>query len=481
MNFSMSQLQQGLFVFATLCFAVALMGTGVPSAVMLACKVAVPLSAAVMIWLRYFTRSRFDWLIGAMVMVSLVFSYSFFFITDYHLYMNDIDGHLAYIKVIAETGKLPQPFDIPPGYGWQSAAPPLYYLVAALFYKAGAWMGMSDPFCAARFLSVILYTGFIFTSVAALRYYVSGSYLAMALCLVLFAPDTVTYASRISSDVMMIAAHGIIFYCATRWLVSHDMRFLRYGWMAALAALAVKTTAIADIGAMGMLTAIALYKKHITVRPLLDRWMALSALWGFIPNFGRTIYYKLQGVPVHWLQNLDKPESYSWAQETTIGTFLWFDLPGYFHYAFPYNEPNGSKYFWNFFLKSILFGERDYASGPILAYVLCGLLLALAMYVVAYLLIRCRPRLDSPDMGLLIFAACMLGSLLLARFNVPWAAQCHIRYIFGVLVIFGVWLARAVEWHIESRQRIAAAFGMALMAAFVAVSAVTTILDLRAF
>lgn len=447
-----------------------------------ACKVIVLLCIVGIVWLKYFYRTPMDWWVGGLMMLGLAFGYSFFFITDYHLYMNDIDGHLEYIRIIVDTGMLPAAYDAPQGYGWQSAMPPLYYIVAASFYKVGQWIGMQDPFYAARFLSVILYTAFILISVQTLRYYTQGFYLLLAMCLVLFAPDASSYPSRISSDVAMILVHGVVFYFATRWYVFRRSEELRYAWCAALAGFAVKTTVIFDVGALTLITTIAMWKHKLRLRALVNKWTWLAALFGFSLSFGRTLYFRVvQDLPVKWFQNVDKPETYSWAQETTLSTFFYFDVPGYFHYAFPYTEPNGSSYFWNFLLKSILFGERELGGNPALATIESGVLLALVLYIMGYLLLRYRPKPDSIEMVPFIFASCMIGALMMARIGVPWAAQCHIRYIFGLLVILGIYLAKAVQCYTESKRVEWANVGVALIGTFVLGAIWLMVLDQRAF
>jgi|GEM_PF-4566545 len=101
---------------------------------------------------------KLDRVVCCLFACSLLITMIHYATTHKFQYVTDAGGHFSYIGTLLTQLRLPDP------RGWQSQQPPLYYFVGAIFYKAGYAFGMEDPTYATRFLSLLLYIGFLILS-----------------------------------------------------------------------------------------------------------------------------------------------------------------------------------------------------------------------------------------------------------------------------------------------------------------------------
>lgn len=396
--------------------------------------------------------------------LSLLLTFNFYFSTNYYQYTNDILGHMSYVRSLAIRQDIPAP------QGWQNQQPPLYYLLTALWYKAGAMLGMADPFYASRLFSLLLYTGFLLLSLLTLRIYFPHGFFVLAAMVVLLWTDGVTYAGRITTDVAMLFLHALVLYLTVRWGKTGGIRFLRYALMVAFAGLAVKGSAVIGIGAVALLWLYVFLRREAGLREVF-RWpLLLTAAAAVSVNFGRTFYYRIWlGQDVKWFINLDLSQIPQYLIGNTPYHYFYFDLSTFLKYPYVFSTSDSGDFFWNAFLKTLLFGEWYWQAGNT-ALLLSALLLIMLAYMIWFIFARIRPenlRLYLPP---LVMAGCMVGALIVARIQVPWSAQCNARYIFGIIAIISLFFIKAVETCRREKKLVAAGLGVVVAVSFAAAS-----------
>jgi len=388
-----------------------------------------------------------------MCCISLIICMVNFFATNYNSYALDVPGHTNYIKFLATYWRLPEPF------GWQTQQPPAYYIIGAILYKIGGWIGMPDPFNMVRCSSLLLYGGFIILSLLILKEYLSGKSYIAAAALVLFWPDGYHYAARISNDLGMLFLISLTLYLMIRWWKTENSHYLIAGFFIAFFSITVKGNGVIAIAAVAALASIALHKKKISWRILVNPYLLVFSITCIGINFGRTFYYRMKGADVKWFLNLNTQSMQSILHMRAPYNFLYFDFLSFIRDPFYMSQPDGGIYLWNAFLKTLILGEWTWQS-PMLACTLSFLLVIFLIFILSYLFLK--PRMNSTELcpPLAIMMLCMLAMLISACIAVPWTAQANGRYIFGIIVIFSIYLMKSLEWHYRQGRRLLYYTGM---------------------
>jgi hypothetical protein len=406
-------------------------------------------------------RKSFGACITVMFYISMLFTLRQYLLTDFTQYALDVDGHTAYIASVFFSHRLPEPT------GWQSQQPPLYYLIGALFYGAGQFIHLEDPFSAVRFFSLMLYIAFLVLSLFTLKkYFVHGPWLMLAAAIVLFWPEGFNYGGHISNDNGIVFLHAVVLYYLICWQQSLHPRYIRYAIYACCIALTVKGAAIIAMSATALVCLMALYKKQVSPRDLL-RWDIVSLCLAAITiNFGRTLYYRLfKDMEVAWFLNLKIDKIQGVLTGNTLYNYIYFDVLDFVRYPFYGDTLNGGDLFWNAFLRSLLLNEWTWRSS-ILASFLCVFFVFMLCHIIYYIAVRIRSYNIAEYTPPLAMMVCMIGALICARIAVPWSAQCNGRYIYGVIVIFALFFGKAIESFFCQGKNIIVAIGIATVILF---------------
>jgi hypothetical protein len=408
-----------------------------------------------------------------MFFTSAALCYSLYISCTYRTYNNDLDGHVGYIQTIANEGKLPVPT------GWQSQQPPLYYFVAAGFYQAGQILGVSDPLNAARLLSLLLYTSYLIATLETLRCYLSGTYFQLASALVLFWPDGFTYAGRISNDVGMLFSHSLTLYLATQWYCGKGSKFWVFACYSASLGLTIKGSGTIGLATMTLLTILGLFQKKLRPQDFLDVKLVVFILFSFAVFFGRTAYYRwFEGEDVKWFINVDPFRYPEFVVGNSIYNYSYFDIQCFIEKPFFFSEPKGGELFWNTFLKTLLYGEWFWKAGSTIAGIVSTSFVMIVAFAGTYILVALFRKQDALCLPGLVMAICMISALAVARIQVPWAAQCNGRYIFGITALFALFFAKSIECLLGRRRLALAALGICLAMVFCSFSILMIICEI---
>jgi hypothetical protein len=347
----------------------------------------------------------------------------------------DIWGHFEYMQIVAEEKRLP-----PTNECWSCNHPPLYYIVSGNIKSA---IDKYDPTITNR----ILQQGQMLFSFACVI-------LGMALLINLFGNKPIAYLSglvlalwphfvlaapRIGNDVPFYFGALLCMLFAQRYSRFHKKSDMFWATIGAAIALAAKSTGFVILGAW---TIIYIYN---AIRSL--EIGSLRILIASIFIVALTIGLSYHRPIVDFFTKEDVRLANTTTVNTglkiknTIGSYFYFDIKDYLHepYASTWVDKGGRQYFWNFALKTSLFGEFNVwntPTGRMLATalnVLMLLIFALALWGIIHIQIK-----DFPP---LIFFLSLLASLIFIRAWYSLSCMSDVRYILPVvypLVYFSV-------------------------------------------
>jgi len=292
----------------------------------------------------------------------------------------------------------------------------------------------------------------------------------IASSLVLFWPDGFTYAGRIGNDQGILFVHALVLYYLVRWNEEKQVKYLHWSMYASFTALIIKGSGVISIGATGIICLAALYRHEVTLRQLL-RWPLMAFCAGCIAlNFGRTLYYRMvYSVDLKWFINLNLTDIQSALVDNAPINYLYFDVIGFIQKPFFYSSPKGEPLFWNALLKTLLLGEWTWQSS-FLASVLSAVFLLILVYVLWFMLCKIRRSTIGFYAPLLAMMFRMIGALMAARIQVPWACQANSRYIYGLMVILVIFYTKALETLAHTWKGALTFLGIAVALAFCVLS-----------
>lgn|GEM_PF-2660382 len=326
---------------------------------------------------------------------------------------------------------------------------------------------MAEPTYAIRYLSLILYSGFLAIALHTMRRYFTERWqLVTASSLVLFWPDGYTYAGRVSNDLGILFVHALVLYLLILWSQEKQLRHLLWAIFASFTALMIKGSGIIAIGTTGIICLIALCQKDVRFRDML-RWPLITyCAFAVGMNFGRTLYYRVvYGMDIKWFINLDLSEIKEHLVLNTPVSYFYFDFFTFLNSPFMHDVPNGGPYFWNTFLKTLLINEWGWQS-PLLASTLSALLFVIIPYILYFVFFRITTTNIRPYLPMLLMACIMIISLMGARMQVPWAWQGNGRYIYGIVVIIAIFFTKCMDVFAREKKPVPIFLGLVTTVSF---------------
>lgn len=371
------------------------------------------------------------------------------FATSYTIRAYDADGHLEYIRYVAQHLALPPIRD-----GWEFYQAPLYYMLTGLWLYVAEMWGRTLPFLIrdtqwiAFFFSVATLGAFAWV---ATLLFVRKEKIERGLFLVSLAvlPSILFLSARINNDVLLLLWEALGLGLLIAWWQKGRWRTW---WLAVLMialSILTKTNGLLLVPVAFVLLA---FKPRLSLKTKMFTG-ALSVLmlilltgWIFTLREGAT-----PGQPL--VVNTGNLSSGLFVQNT-VETFT--ELNPLRMILRPYNNPwddaFGRQYFWEYLFKSAFFGEFDF--GPDLrplasAILVCGLLL---LAYAVYGLWLCIRREALRTLPLWSTTGILLLGHALHRYITPHSCAQDFRFslLVSVPVIYfairGVMFARAPFW-----------------------------------
>jgi hypothetical protein len=372
-------------------------------------------------------------------------------------------GHEDYVRIIVERHALPQPADC-----WVCYHPPLYYLSAAPFYRVLRAMPGARTGKGLQYFSVALFGLFLIfylkTVELCLR---TESARTMAIMALAALPATLIHSARLGNDALLyVFWMGAIFH-GIRWETQFQRRDLLIAAAYLGLGLCTKASGAVPIAALTATLAMAYgsfpERRRDIRRQSAQAFVILAtaglayALW--------SRHYILHGVTAN-LEGLGDDLKIT---QTAVSQVAFSVRAFLMEFAENRSGLGHRDYFWNYFLKSSLFGEWDYpVPGARTAMrILSATYLATLLCFASMLARSLKGRLRLPWM--------ILGTILLSplfslayRWQGGYSCMGDARYVYPMFAAAAVAYAWMLErFHLES-QRSAYNAGLWILSAYIA-------------
>ena len=403
--------------------------------------------------------------------------------TPYNVRMHDVmdyGGHLDYVKYVATNWRLPVP-----NRGWEYFQPPLYYISAAIVYKIANNLAINQ-FFALQVLSFVYFTVFLIFGVLILRMLCQKKWmLLICTALLAFWPAGVIHAVRIGNDVPYYTLSVIGIYFLLRWLVDKKGK---YFYLAALFVALTITTKLNGLILVSLFVCVCLLQlfrkvrtavsngklKNFSAKPFtITHVLQFIGLYLKTPEYVRkalffiiiialALYISLfRSISIalhdHHYSILDpnaSSDSIDLKVNNSLCNLFCFDLNTYVNRPFtdPWSDEGGRQYLWNYFLKSMLFGEFSFPSmaGQFLARLLSLLLLLIIASSFIGIVSSIR-KLTVPNLIMLLWLFFLLLSFLYFRYTNPFAPNQDLRYIFPIIIPLIYFFLTGIEFFIKRK------------------------------
>ena len=373
--------------------------------------------------------------------------------TPAHIRAHDVmasTGHFDYIKVIAEEARLPAPHS-----GWEYHQPPVYYLLGALVYKTFIFAGKTKAGLALQFLALFFDLLFIiFSALIFKRVFKEQKVYYFLLTLISFWPAGVIHSVRLGNDTAFYGLYAAAFYFLLKGypkLKSKQMANFLIGSFLAALAFSTKANALVIIALAVYLLLLSAWQNK-SLRLWLLKPALISCLFFLLSlavNLGDNFYFYLKGESADWLVG---DVTSSLTNKLMVGreffNFVYIDINKFSSEAFanPWSDSSGRQFFWNYLLKTFIFGEFSFkgsffeflSSLTSSVFVVYGIL-----WLIALSSLRKKDLIQyHPFLFQLI---CFFGLLIAYRVKIPAASNNDFRYIFPVLISMAVLQGAGIE------------------------------------
>jgi hypothetical protein len=386
-------------------------------------------------------RLALGWPMITVALTAVVVRGAYLSVTPFSVRHHDAFQHLEYIEYLLAHHALPNAEK-----GYMFFQPPLYYVVCALQWATLQALGVGRPalLWSLQLQSLLFELGFALLAIATAKMWLRRSESwtnAQLAALVLLWPASIVHAVRLGNDDLAYLFFAASFYFTSRWWV-RGVR-LDLVWASLLAALGV-VTKVNDVVAfavllLAILGRLVFLESERRIGEYLRRgWIAATCLVVSVTAaLGAGIRDWLTGHREHLLVSDTNRNPAGLLVGNHLRNYVWLDVPNFLKQPFtsPWEDGKGRQWFWNYVLKTSLFGEFDYAHPWLraLAVVISVLLLALLLQLAAgTLLLRRRQWLDG--MPLVATAVLFLASLMTLRISAPNACSNDFRYILPVIL-----------------------------------------------
>lgn len=348
----------------------------------------------------------------------------------------DTDGHVAYVKYIVDNNSIPGVDDC-----WTCYHPPVYYAASSVVWRSAQMFNVSGT-NALQAESLLMSFAFLFLAFAFLRHFLSKGQLTVATSILTFWPVIVMVAPRIGNDQMFYLFHVLCLWGGVRYLKKGDGRNLLLAAIATALAYWTKSTGIVTMGVF-VLFAVCGYFGNCR-RLTITKSEVLSLAVFALLIVGIVAYKAIVGAGL--VGNASGLHS-ALRVGNEAGNYFYFDLENFLTHPWTsaWKDELGRQYFWNYTLKTSLFGEFKLLETP--AGKLLGTLVSASLLGMMAIAARgfWKTKLQAVHWILLLQGAAFLGALAFLRMQHPYACSNDFRYIMPSLLSLIPFVAMGVN------------------------------------
>lgn len=343
---------------------------------------------------------------------------------SYTQYSYDVDGHLDYIKIVAEKHEVPGTDDC-----WTCYHPPVYYAVSSVPWLLGSVLHFDGP-SAVQLESLFLSIFVLFLGFKILETVLTKKTLVLGTLLWTFWPLLLLVAPRIGNDQLFYFFHTLCLWGVLEYIRSKSAKALLCAVVAAGLSYWTKSTGVVTLATFALGFVLGYFPRKM----LFPKKSEIVSLVLFILFCLGILGIRLYG-DASLVGNASGLHS-GLAVPNSLINYIYFDLKNYVRNPFTssWDAALGREFFWNYALKSSLFGEFRIFNFPL------GETLASAIGICLLLLIVCAFRgfwtsKINRSKCLLVFQIGMFfAALMYLRITIPFACSNDFRYILPVIV-----------------------------------------------
>jgi hypothetical protein len=377
-------------------------------------------------------------------------------------------GHIGYVKYILENFALPDPNN-----GFEFHQAPLYYIFSTLWIKMGEFFGFSNLWNFLQLQSILFFTVFLFFTLLIFQKFITSKHnLFLVSALLIFWPSTILHSVRITNDQLVFAMFGGLLYFLLSWYQSLKLKHFIIAFIFFIFGMMTKSTMVLGVLIIFLVFIIKAYQLSLSHFNYKQFWSkqgfkkfkyisekAKKYKFTIFKYFGISFVLSLVGFIVNFdlirifnennLENVIGSSQLSNKLKVGSGlqNYLYFDIEKFLTVPFmsPWEDSSGRQYFWNFFLKTSLFGEWTFFPDQIqnLAVAISFSFFVILLTVVGFLVLSKKS----------LWQVCLFWILLVFvfgnmahRYSNTYAPNSDFRFVLPILVPFLLILNEALIW-----------------------------------
>lgn len=384
-------------------------------------------------WLTHaFYKGKLTGVLATVLCIGIVLRVLYVIATPYDVRGYDTDGHLEYMHYLVDHSTLPGPGD-----GWQWYQPPLYYMIGApLFAFEQRISAFITPITALQIIALLCSIGVLivgaWVSFTLFQKRERDASLIMLAIIATF-PSLVFFASRINNDVLYHFFGALSLASLYAWWRNDSMRLWYFAVFAAAFSMLSKMNALL---LLPLLYLCLLCKWDLSWKAKLKHAVIGGAILALCTEwfFAIRLIVSKQTTLVGNVGNLHS----GLKLENTFSHLASFNPMRVMEITFnnPWSDEAGRQYFWEYLVRSSLFGEFTFPEPlthiTVALSILGCLMLAILFWGVACSLAK-RAYQDIPLLCTLVILS--IGHLLF-RIQYPYSSSQDFRY--SILLVFPV-------------------------------------------
>lgn len=369
-----------------------------------------------------------------LLFMGILFRCFFFMAIPYKTFSMDVEGHIEYIQYIIEKHAVPDNNEC-----WSCYHPPVYYLSAAPSYMLGELLGFPGTSGLQSF-SLLLSILTTFFGILLLRRILSGPSLTISSALWIFWPLMIMVSPRIGNDQMFYFLHVLSMWAGINYVKDGYGKYLITAVVAAALALWTKSTGVVTLGMFFVFAVGGFFANARLHKPSKSEIVAWALFVGLVVAFA---VQKIFGSEL--VDNVNALNS-AMLVPNEVFNYLYFDLKNFLEAPFTscWNSSMGRDFFWNFTLKTSMFGEWSMLPTP--NGIFCATMMSVFLLVLIVYAIRgfWKTKLGLAHWILLLQGGLFIGALMALRIKYPFACSSDFRYILPAILSFSPFVAMGI-------------------------------------
>lgn len=369
--------------------------------------------------------------------------------TPYDTRTHDVvGGHLDYIKYLIEHKAVPSSTDC-----WECFQPPTYYVVSSVIYWLAESAGANNPYFYLQLLSLFFFLIFLFFGIkiiSALN--IERNTTRIATLLIVFWPSGIIHSVRIGNDALLYLFYAIGFYCLIKWTQKENKKWFYLSLLFGVLSILAKSNGFILM--------------FVILTAFIYKWITNQKQDNNFSYFKNSLFFfiifLIGSSMALYIPLINYKKNNSDRKDFIIGNihalngalkvnnkpinYLWFDAKTFVKKPFmnPWSDETGRQYYWNYLLKSSLFGEfSDFGKNKNIgeiAQIINLFFIFIIVYsaIMLFLLFKNKKTLPEKNKKILpiIFISIIIPLLILAitRIKHPFSAQADFRYIFPTII-----------------------------------------------